>query len=206
MLKLALVKIIVLAQIFLLLVGCVPSIKLEHTSPLKKEPLGKGRIVLGAINDLREKDSGGEGNFELLGRLRGGFGNPIRFYTQEGYGINIALNKLLKDALLLSGYEVQPSGSGKNIPILEADVLYFWCDGYMGYRIASIIRLKLFSFDKLTILLEKEFKNERKIVILASYNDLRTGYPLIMNEILKDAIDLFKSEEFSKAYELSQKK
>lgn len=206
MLKFTFLKYFFSALIIFLLVSCLPHIKLEHIPSPKKDTLGKGVIVLGAINDLREKDSGGENNFNLLGRLRGGFGNPIRFYAQEGYGINIALNKLLKDALLVAGYEVKPSGSGEKIPVLDADVLYFWCDGYMGYRIASVIRLKLFSFDKRAVLLEKDLKNEHTFLIVATYDALRKGYPILMNQILKDAGDLFKSEEFAKAYELSQKK
>jgi hypothetical protein len=81
-------KLFLSVLIILLLVGCIPQIKLEHASPPMKETLGKGKIVLGTINNLREKGTE-QDNFELLGIVRGGFGNPFRFYTEKGYGINV---------------------------------------------------------------------------------------------------------------------
>jgi len=117
--------------------------------------------------------------------------------------VNVALNKLLKDALFVSGYEIQAAGSGGNMGILDADVLTFWCDGHTGYHIASKIKLKLFSFDKRSVLLEKELKNERELVFMGGTSVFDSAYQILMNEIFKDSVDFFRSEEFKKALERS---
>lgn len=201
MTKLCYIKKALPLLIILLLVGCFPQIKLEHTSPPMKETLGKGKIVVGTINNLR-KSGYGQDNFELLGVLRSGVGVPFSYYTEKGYGINIALNNLLKDVLSHSGYDVSASDSEGKMPILEADVITFWGDGYLGYQLASEIKLRLLSSDKRTVLLEKILKNEHEVSYVTS-SRIAEAFPIFIDEIFKNSVDFIKSEEFNKAYKRS---
>ena len=65
----------------------------------------------------------------------------------------------------------------------------------------TVVKLKLFSFDKRSVLLEKELKNERELVFMGGTSVFDSAYQILMNEIFKDSVDFFRSEEFKKALE-----
>jgi hypothetical protein len=187
----------VLLALFFVVTACVPAVRLDHT-PLEQAEVKKGSVIIENINNQRPPDRGRQ-TFHLVGRLRGGFGNPIALNTDANKPIDIALREAVADALINGGYDVVTPAENKDAPRLEVDVLEFWCDGYMGYRIDTAFVVELISGTTGKVLAQKEFNVARGFAIVAGYGPMHQAFVEVMNDITWELVSFITSDAFQKA-------
>jgi hypothetical protein len=101
-----------------------------------------GAVVVGDITNQRPQGAGGPG-FDLVGRVRGEFGNPVTLKAKKDRPLDVVLCEVATDALAHAGYGVAAPTTAGNAPRLVMDVKNFWCDGYVGHKVDSIVVVKL---------------------------------------------------------------
>ena len=181
--------------LFLFLSACIPSMDVKYDS-LSKSDEKRGTVAVGDINNKRFKEYGGR-SFGLLGKLRGGYGNPFDLQTEEGKEINIVLREMAKNVLEHSGYT-----SGRNdrkAPRLDMDVIRFWCDGYGNkYTIEADIAAKLVDPQDGYVLAQREINFER-VFSLSTPGKTREAFDVVFNDIQKQLLAFVQSKEFQAA-------
>jgi hypothetical protein len=179
------------------LAACVPSVRLAH-SPLVKSDVQNGYVSVGNVNNLRPESNGGQ-SFQLLGKVRGGYGNPFSLNAEKGREIDVTLHEVMSDALLHTGYNVVTPADQKNALRLDIDVLEFWCDGYTGYNVTATIVAKLVDIKSGKSLAEKKIVASKGFALIMGYSPMHEAFNAIVDEITKELIVFMKSEEFRSA-------
>ena len=179
--------------VFAVSVGaCVPSVNLK-TAELTKGDMSRGSVVVGAVVNKRPEDNGGKG-FEFIGKVRGGYGNPFTLRTQEGRDLNSVLKETAKAALEHTGYSTDQV-AGRSLR-LDMDVVNFWCDGYMGYKIEAIIAVRLVNPVNGKVRAQKEIHVQRGFAVVASSGPMHAAFDEVMNDIQKELVVFMQSREF----------
>ena len=175
-----------------LLIACVPSMDIKYDS-LAKTDVKRGTVAVGEVNNKRLKSYGGQ-SFGLLGKLRGGYGNPFDLQTEEGKEINVVLREMAKNVLEHSGYT---SGrTDKKAPRLDIDVIRFWCDGYGNkYTIEAELAAKLVDPLDGKVLSQKGIDFER-VFSLSSPGKTREAFDVVFNDIQKQLLRFIESNDF----------
>jgi uncharacterized lipoprotein YajG len=181
----------VLLALFFAVTACVPAIHLDHT-PLDQAEVTKGSVIIESINNLRPENYGQQ-NFQIVGVVRGGFGNPFTLNAPEEKTIDMALREAVTDALINVGYNVVTPAAKKDAPRLEVDVLEFWCDGYVGYKINTAIVVKLINGASGKVLAQREINVSRGFAIIAGYSPLHQAFNEVMNDITWEFVSFIKS-------------
>ena len=178
-----------------LLIACVPSMDIKYDS-LSKTDVKRGTVAVGDVNNKRLKRYGGR-SFGLLGKLRGGYGNPFDLQTEEGKEINVVLREMAKNVLEHSGYT---SGrTDKKAPRLDIDVIRFWCDGYGNkYTIEAELAAKLVDPLDGKVLSQRGIDFER-VFSLSSPGKTREAFDVVFNDIQKQLLRFIESNEFEAA-------
>jgi uncharacterized lipoprotein YajG len=187
----------VLLALFFAVNACVPAVRLAHT-PLDQAEVKKGSVIIGSINNLRPEKKGRQ-NFQIVGTVRGGFGNPFALNAQKEKTIDMALREAVTDALINAGYNVVTPAVKKDAPRLEVDVLKFWCDGYMGYNIDTAIVVKLINGASGKVLAQREINVSRGFALVAGYRPMHQAFNEVMNDITREFVDFMTSYTFQRA-------
>jgi hypothetical protein len=175
--------------------ACVPSMDIKYDS-LAKTDVKRGTVVVGEVNNNRLKNYGGQ-SFGLLGKLRGGYGNPFDLQTQEGREINIVLREMAKNILEHTGYT--SVGTDKKASRLVIDVIRFWCDGYGNkYTIEAELAVKLVDPLDGKVLAQRGINFEREFS-LSSPGKTRDAFDVVFNEIQKQLLAFVQSNDFQSA-------
>ncbi len=175
--------------------ACIPSMDIKYDS-LSKTDVKRGTVAVGDINNKRLKEYGGR-SFGLLGKLRGGYGNPFDLKTEEGREINVVLREMAKNVL---GHTGNTSGrADKKAPRLDIDVIRFWCDGYGNkYTIEAELAAKLVDPLDGKVLTQRGIDFER-VFSLSTPGKTREAFDVVFNEIQKDLLAFIQSNEFQAA-------
>jgi hypothetical protein len=178
-----------------LLSACIPSMDIKYDT-LSKTDVKRGTVAVGEVNNKRLKEYGGR-SFGLLGKLRGGYGNPFDLQTEEGKEINVVLKEMAKSVLEHSGYT---SGrTDKKAPRLDIDVLRFWCDGYGSkYTIEAEIEAKLVDPLDGKVLAQRIIDFER-VFSLSTPGKTREAFDVVFNDIQKKLLRFIESNDFEAA-------
>ena len=177
------------------LIACVPSMDVKYDS-LSKSDVKRGTVAVGDINNKRLKEYGGR-NFGLLGKLRGGYGNPFDLQTEEGKEIDIVLKEIARNVLEHTGYTSRRTD--KKAPRLDIDVLRFWCDGYGSkYTIEAEIEAKLVDPLDGKVLAQRGIDFER-VFSLSTPGKTREAFDVVFNEIQKKLLRFIESNDFEAA-------
>ena len=178
--------------LFLFLGACVPSMDVKYDS-LAKTDSKRGTVAVGEVNNNRLKEYGGR-SFSLLGKIRGGYGNPFDLQTQEGKEINIVLRDIAKNVLEHTGYS--SAGANQKDPRLDIDVIRFWCDGYGNkYTIEAEIAAKLVDPLAGKVLAQRGLNFER-IFSLSTPGKTREAFDVVFNDLQKQLLAFVQSKEF----------
>ena len=173
-------KILSLLILCLLFFSCATyTVNLKH-APIQKSVTGRGELVISEINNLREADYGA-GDFKLIGKLRGGYGNPLDLWAEDGTELNISLKSLIEDAAISTGFLLQNAPDGST-PIISVDIREFWCDGYAGYKIIVVLDVKLLSPDRKKTFLTETITVENGFGLFGSYKPMYEAYDWVMNQ------------------------
>ena len=177
----------------LLLNACVPAVNMKHQS-LAKTDMIRGSVVVGTVNNKRANNE----SFELIGRVRGGYGNPFTLKTEPGREIDVLLREVAKASLEYTGYS-SDQAAGKSTR-LDIDVLKFWCDGYMGYKIEAGIEVKLINAIDEKILAQKSINVQKGFPLgYGTYSPMHKAFDEVINDIQMELVAFMKSEEFRTA-------
>ncbi|MBN2804129.1 MAG: hypothetical protein JXR91_13630 [Deltaproteobacteria bacterium] len=123
----------VLTAVLFLSTGCV-KLTLNHTAMPAAAP-SAGQVSV-QVNDAREKDRG-QGNERHVGQLRNMYGMRIKMEAQNS--LTAELTTIAKESLTSAGFTVTD-----NAPVIVVvDILDFWMDGYMGYKIDTKFKLSV---------------------------------------------------------------
>ncbi len=182
-------------SLFLFLSACVPSMDIK-TDSLSKTDVKRGTVAVGDINNKRLKEYGGR-NFGLLGKLRGGYGNPFDLQTDQGKEINVVLREMAMNVLEHTGYTT--GRTDRRAPRLVIDVLRFWCDGYGNkYTIEAEIEAKLVDPLDGKILAQRGIDFEEYFRFQPPE---RRGeaFDVVFNEIQKKLLRFIESKDFEAA-------
>ncbi len=175
--------------------ACVPSMDIKVDS-LSKTDVRRGTVVVGEVNNKRLINYGGQ-SFGLLGKIRGGYGNPFDLQTEEGKEINIVLRGMAKNTLEHTGYTSE--GTDRKAPRLVIDVIRFWCDGYGNrYMIEAELAAKLVDPLDGKVLAQRQINFEREFS-LSSPGKTREAFDVVFNEIQKQLLAFIQSNEFQAA-------
>jgi hypothetical protein len=179
-------------SLFSFLIACVPSMDIRYDS-LAKTDAKRGTVAVGEVNNKRLKEYGGR-SFGLLGKLRGGYGNPFDLQTEEGKEINVVLKEMAKNVLEHTGYT---SGrNDKKAPRLDIDVLNFWCDGYGNkYTIEAELAAKLVDPLDGKVLAQRKIYFE-KVFSLSTPGKTRDAFDVVFNDIQKQLLVFVQSNDF----------
>lgn len=181
----------VLLALFFSVMACVPAIHLTHM-PLGQAEAGKGDVIIGNINNLRPANYGQQ-NFQIVGKLRGGVGNPLDLNVAREKTIDMALREAATDALKNVGYNVVTPATKKDALRLEMDVLKFWCDGYVGYKIDAVIVVKLINGASGKVLAQREINVSRGFALVAGYSPMHQAFDDLMNDITMEFVSFITS-------------
>lgn len=181
--------------LLLFLSACIPSMDIKYDS-LSKSDVKRGTVAVGEVNNKRLKEYGGR-SFGLLGKLRGGYGNPFDLQTEEGKEINVVLREMAKSVLEHSGYTT--GRTDKKAPRFNIDVMRFWCDGYGNkYTIEAEIAAKLVDPLDGKVLAQREIDYER-VFSLSTPGKTREAFDVVFNDIQKKLLAFIESSEFQAA-------
>lgn len=179
----------------LLTSACVPSIDMKRAE-LSRANLTRNTVIVGTVLNKRAEDNGGK-DFEVIGKVRGGYGNPFTVKTERGRELDVVLKDMAKAALEHTGYATS-RGAGKSFR-LDMDLLNFWCDGYTGYKIEAEVAVKLVDPVKGKVLAQKRLHAQRGFAIVASYGQMHDAFDEIINDIQKQTVTFMQSQEFKNA-------
>lgn len=179
----------------LLLNACVPALNMK-TEALTKGDMKRGSVVVGTVSNKRSDDNGGK-SFQLLGKVRGGYGNPFDLKADSGRELDVILKEVAKASLEHTGYSTN-QGAG-NASRLDIEVLNFWCDGYQGYKVEAEIAAKLVNPASGKILAQKVVNAKNEFFISMGAGPLHKAYDELMNDIQKELVAFMKSQEFQSA-------
>ena len=73
--------------------ACVPSVNLKMVELSRENPT-RGSVVVGTVSNKRTDGAGGD-NFDVLGKVRGGYGNPFTVKTEHDRDLNIVCASLI---------------------------------------------------------------------------------------------------------------
>lgn len=180
----------------LLLSACVPGVNMQQEA-LEKGETQRGTVVVGTVSNQRAADEGSE-SFALIGKLRGGYGNPFDLNTESGREIDVLLREVAAASLAHTGYAADQA-TGKSVR-LDMDVLDFWCDGYMGYKIEAKITAKLVKLADGRTLIQQSIHVERAFPLgYGTYSPMHEAFDEVINDIQKQLVAFMRSEEFHAA-------
>lgn len=178
-----------------LLNACVPSVRMQQ-EVLAKGTNVRGSVVVGTVSNKRASDNGGN-NFQLLGKVRGGYGNPFDLLADSGRELDVLLKDVAKASLEHTGYSTS-QGTAKTSR-LDIDILNFWCDGYQGYKIEADIVAKLVNPASGKILVKKSINVKNGFAIIMGMGPMHNAYNEVINDIQKELVLFMKSKEFQSA-------
>jgi hypothetical protein len=179
-----------------LLNACVPAVSMKHEM-LTKGDMKRGAVVVGTISNQRADENGGE-SFETLGKVRNAYGNPFDLKAESGRDIDVLLREVVMASLEHVGYS-SDQAAGEFFR-LDIDVLKFWCDGYMGYKIESELAVKLINSTNGKILAQKSINVQKGFPLgFGTYNPMYNAFNEVINDIQKELVVFMKSERFQTA-------
>lgn len=187
--------------LMVILNACVPAVNLQREQ-LSKGDMNKGSVVVGTVLNKRAEGYGGEG-FDFIGTVRGGFGNPFHLTTKPGRDLETVLKETARAALEHTGYSIDPV-DGKSLR-LDIDLLDFWCDGYIGYKIYATIEAKLVNPTNGNVLAQKKINVEKGFSLNLSYGQMHEQFDNEINDIQKELVEFMQSQEFRNAVKMQLK-
>ena len=151
-----------------------------------------GDIAISDISDLRSEEEG-RGDWNHVGNLRNIYGMPMPLYSDDN-GLHIALKGLFSESLEHCGIKINESSKRK----FAIDVEQFFCDGYMGYSVKCKIVIKVL-YEQDVVIFKKEISNQLGFAYMTN-SDLYKAYDDMMDMIMKESIEIFKSKEFKSLF------
>ncbi|MBI5635001.1 MAG: hypothetical protein HZA15_16150 [Nitrospirae bacterium] len=177
-----------------LLNACVPAVSMKYEE-LAKGDIHRGSVVVGTVSNKRPDANGN--SFDLVGRVRGGYGNPFALKTEPGKEIDVLLREVAEASLKHTGYtSEQVAGKSSR---LDIDILKFWCDGYMGYKIWAEIEVKLINSTDGKTLTQKNINVQKGFTLIGSYGPMHMAFDEVINGVQKELVAFMQSEEFQAA-------
>ena len=177
----------------LFITACVPSINLKSNELPQSKNLN-AMVVVGEIKDLRDKSEGG-GDFSKFGKLRGGFGNPVSIKAAKGKELDTSLRAAVGAALMNTGYR-NVSATEKNAPLrLETQVLSFWCDGYVGYKVNAVVLVRLVNNKTGALVAEKKITASRGFALVMGYGPMHSAFNDVLNQVVSELVDFLKTDK-----------
>lgn len=175
--------------LMLLASGCAAALKYkERWKPDAPPP----RVVNLEVIDARPEDQGGE-EPQQVGIVRGGYGNPAAFMSEEPAQPLETVRRALVDALHGAGVEA----SLKAPMTLRAKLTRFWLDGYVGYAATVEVDLGLFAADGTPVWTQKVTGNEAGAVF--SYGAASALLNTALEHLASDANARFREDGFQQA-------
>jgi len=178
-----------LALIFIT-VACVPTINLSHTALPRSGSLDNVAVI-GTINDLRPKSHGG-GDFSHIGEVRNMYGMPFQLKTKNGRELDVSLREAIDTALMNAGYRDANNVERDGAMRLEIDILEFWSDGYMGYKVNATIAIRLVRGEKGIAIAEKKIVASQGFA-LATEGNMDNALEKVMDRIVLESADFMKA-------------
>jgi hypothetical protein len=176
--------------------ACGPPLVNLQVEELAPGAMTRGSVVVGTVLNKRAEDIGSEG-FNLIGKLRGTYGTPIYLKAEENRDLDIVLKEVSKAALEHTGYSTKQV-AGKFYR-LDIDLLTFWCDGYMGYKIEAEIAAKLVDPENESVLVKKVINVQKGFSTAWSIGPMHTAFNEVLTDIQKDLVAFMQSQEFRDA-------
>lgn len=175
--------------------GCVPNVNLK-VAHLEKGDMKRGTIAVGTVSNNRTEDNGGK-NFEIIGKIRGGYGNPFTLQTKRGRNIDVVLKEMTKATLEHHGYSTEQT-AGKDLRV-DIDVLNFWCDGYYGYKIESDLAVRLINPANEKVVVQQDIHARNGFAVVVGYGQMHKAFDDVIDGIQKKLIAFIQSDEFHNA-------
>lgn len=186
-----------LSMILLVFVNaCGPPLINLQVEALAKGDMTRGTVVVGTVLNKRAEDIGSEG-FNFIGKLRGGYGNPIPLKAERNRDLDVVLKEVAEAALEHTGYATEQT-AGKFCR-LDIDLLTFWCDGYMGYKIEAEIAAKLVDPENGSVLAKKVINVQKGFSTAWSIGPMHDTFNEVMADIQKELVAFMQSQEFRDA-------
>lgn len=183
------------AALVFVLGACVPSVRMKP-DVLTKGEVKRGSVTVGTVNNKRPEGRGSQ-SFGLVGRVRGGYGNPFALRTASGKEVDVLLKDVIKASLEHTGYSADQAA--KQPPRLDIDVLTFWCDGYTGYKIGSEMVAKLIDPSDGKILAQKVITVNRGFALVVNYTPMHNAFNEVMSDVQKELVAFLLTDEFQAA-------
>jgi hypothetical protein len=189
---------LVITTLLLLLVfglnGCMPAVHL-NTPELEKARTPLGSVAIGEINNLRPKGAG-ENDFGVIGEIRRGYGSATTLRAAEDREIDIAVREALRNSLDHAGYFALTPAVPGDIPHLDVDVLRFWSESYRGYRIETMLVVRLMEPGSRKVLAQREINISRDFAATGARGSLPRAFDTVMSALQKEFVDFMLSEPF----------
>lgn len=169
----------------MLLSGCGGWMLTHTTLPSASPSVGSVSLI---VKNARPKDMGAE-NDNMVGRVRNLYGMPIKREAKNT--VTEAITAVFSEALGAAGYTVAASAPAQ----VTVDVTEFFMDGYVGYKITSMVDVKA---GKGAPTFQSIIKKEHSFVYKRS-KDIPQAYKDTLDKITQDAVAAFKTPEFAAA-------
>ncbi len=179
------VSLLLVGLVFVTL-GCA-KLTLKHT-PLTAASTTVGSVSL-VVNNARPEEYGA-GNEMQVGRLRNLYGMAIKFEAQNS--LVDAITALCDDALKSAGLNVSNDAPSQVV----VDITQFFMDGYMGYKMESVLNVKVNKGG--AAVFQKEIVKAHGFGHMTN-KDLYEAYDAYMDMIAEEAVAVFSSPEFQSA-------
>jgi hypothetical protein len=194
--------------------GCVvgQSYSVVNVTP-EFEPAGKGAVAV-ASQDQRSYVVSGKNEPQVVGILRGGFGNPFYMTTSSGRPLADEMGDVITDALKKKGFKTIPVVVAAPEPIVQvrkkladtgADKLIHFqikkwkSDAYANIRLEYFLNLTVFD-RKSKLLAEKESSGDESLGS-AGFDTARGVRQKVPEAFKKKLEELFNAPEIVKALE-----
>ena len=162
--------------------ACVPSVKFKPM-PLAPSTASRGTLAVGSVVSTRAADRGGK-TLDVLGRVRGGYGNPFTLKASRGQELDRVLGDAMSDALRHSGFDT----AGKPARRLELEVQDFWCDGYMGYQVTTTMVARLVDTRSGKAVAQKTIDLKDGFAIVVGYGPMMSSFSRVVDKIKGDLV------------------
>lgn len=188
--SLRLARLLALSCAAAVLTACVPSVRFQPT-PLPPATSRRGSVEVGSVTSARAQERGGT-TFAVVGRVRGGYGNPFSLKASRGQQLDVVLREVMSDALRHSGLDVAPGA--KAASRLELEVQDFWCDGYVGYQVTATVLARLVDVRTGKTLAQHTISRKDGFGIVVGYGPMHASFNRVLDGIKQELVVFLEKE------------
>ena len=174
--------------------ACVPRVRFDTTT-LAPAASRHGAVAVGSVVSKRAGDRGGL-TFEVIGRVRGGYGNPFSLRAQQGRELDVVLREAMTDALRHSGLDADPNTKAPTR--LDLEVQDFWCDGYMGYQVTTTVLATLVDTRSGKPVAQKTINLKDGFGIVVGYGPMHSSFSRILDGIKRELVAFLETDAAAK--------